>query len=95
MSYADLPRKPFQWQQLFPLFDKLPLWAGYLFAILCSLGMGYSLGSARSMFPDPRQDKIMLIALAAGALLVIFFSGSETTQRRASPRATRGTAETQ
>ena len=73
MSYADLPRKQFHWQQVFPLFDKLPLWAGYLFAILCSVGMGYSLGSARSGLPDPRQDQIMLVALAAGALLVIFF----------------------
>ena len=73
MSYADLPRKQFQWQQLFPLFDKLPLWAGYLFAVLCSVGMGYSLGSARSSFPDPRQDQITLIAVTAGALLVIFF----------------------
>ncbi|HVG05085.1 MAG TPA: hypothetical protein VM937_09105 [Burkholderiaceae bacterium] len=73
MSYADLPRKQFQWQQLFPLFDKLPLWAGYLFAILCCVGMGYSLGSSRSAFPDPRQDQITLIALTAGALFVIFF----------------------
>lgn len=73
MSYADSQRKQFHWQQLFPLFDKLPLWAGYLFAILCSVGMGYSLGSARSSFPDPRQDQIALVAVAAGALLVIFF----------------------
>lgn len=73
MSYADLPGKQFRWQQLFPLFDKLPLWAGYLFAILCSAGMGYSLGSARSSVPDPLQDKITLVAVAAGALLVIFF----------------------
>ena len=89
MSYADLPRKPFQWQQLFPLFDKLPLWAGYLFAILCSLGMGYSLGSARSSLPDPRQDKIMLIALAAGALLVIFFLDLKlrSEERRRAQRA--------
>ena len=72
MSYADLERKPFQWQQLFPLFDKLPLWAGYLFAILCSVGMGYSLGWARSSFADPQQS-ITLVAVAVGALLVIFF----------------------
>ena len=73
MIYADLPRKQFQWQQLFPLFDKLPLWCGYLFAVLCSGGMGYSLGSAASSFPDPRQDQITLVAITAGALLVIFF----------------------
>ena len=73
MSYADLRRKHFQWQQLFPLFDKFPLWASYLFAIVCSVGMGYSLGSARSSFPDPRQHQITLIAVAAGALLFIFF----------------------
>lgn len=72
MSYADLRRKQFQWQQLFPLFDKLPLWAGYLFAILCSAGMGYSLGSARSSLPE-RQDQITLVAVAAAALLFIFF----------------------
>ena len=45
MSYADLQRKQFHWQQLFGLLDKLPIWAGYFFAILCSFGMGYSLGS--------------------------------------------------
>jgi len=73
MSYADSRRKQFQLQQLFPLFDKLPLWASYLFAILCSAGLGYSLGSARSSLPDPRQDQITLVAIAAGALLFIFF----------------------
>ena len=89
MSYADMPRKQFQWQQLFPLFDKLPLWAGYLFAILCSVGMGYSLGSARSSFPDPRQDQITLIAVAAGALLVIFFLDRtlRSEERRRAQRA--------
>ena len=73
MSHADLRRNQFQWQQLFPLLDKLPLWASYLFAILCSAGLGYSLGSARSSLPDPRQDQITLVAVAAGALLFIFF----------------------
>jgi hypothetical protein len=73
MSNADLRRKQFQWQHLFPLFDKLPLWASYLLAILCSAGLGYSLGSARSSLPDPRQDQITLVAIAAGALLFIFF----------------------
>ena len=89
MSYADLPRRQFQWQQLFPLFDKLPLWAGYLFAILCSVGMGYSLGSARSSFPDPRQDQITLIAVTAGALLVIFFLDRRlrSEERRRAQRA--------
>ena len=73
MSYADLPRKQFHWQRLFGLLDKLPIWAGYFFAVLCSFGMGYSLGSARSSFPDPRQGKITLVVLAAAALLVILF----------------------
>lgn len=73
MSHADSRRNQFQWQQLFPLLDKLPLWASYLFAILCSAGLGYSLGSARSSLPDPRQDQITLVAVAAGALLFIFF----------------------
>ena len=73
MSYADSRRKQFQLQQLFPLFDKLPLWASYLFAILCAAGLGYSLGSARSSLPDPRQGQITLVAIAAGALLFIFF----------------------
>ena len=89
MGYAHLSRKQFQWQQVFPLFDKLPLWAGYFFAILCSVGMGYSLGSARSGLPDPRQDQIMLIALAAGALLVIFFLDLKlrSEERRRAQRA--------
>lgn len=73
MSYADLDRKQFHWHQLFGLLDKLPIWAGYFFAILCSFGMGYSLGSARSNFPDPYQGRIMLVALSAGALLLILF----------------------
>ena len=89
MSYADLPRKQFQWQQLFPLLDKLPLWAGYLFAILCSVGMGYSLGSARSSLPDPRQDQITLVALTAGALLFILFLDLKlrSEERRRAQRA--------
>lgn len=73
MSYADLERKQFHWQQLFRLLDKLPIWAGYFFAILCSFGLGYSLGSSRSSFPDPHQGPITLVALSAGALLVILF----------------------
>lgn len=88
MSYADLPRKQFHWQQLFPLFDKLPLWAGYLFVVLCCVGMGYSLGSARSSFPDPRQDQITLIAVTAGALFVIFFL-DRTLRREERRRAQR------
>ena len=89
MSYADLPRKQFHWQQLFPLLDKLPLWAGYLLALLCSVGMGYSLGSARSSFPDPRQDQITLVAITAGALLVIFFLDRvlRSEERRRAQRA--------
>ncbi len=73
MDYADLQRKQFHWQQWFGLLDKLPIWAGYFFAILCSFGLGYSLGSSRSSFPDPQQQQITLIALSAGALLVILF----------------------
>ncbi len=73
MTYANLGRKQLQRQRLFSLFDKAPLWAGYLFAIVCSSGLGYSLGSARSSLPDPRQHQITLVAIAAGALLVIFF----------------------
>lgn len=89
MSYADSGRKQFQLQQLFPLFDKLPLWAGYFFAILCFVGMGYSLGSARSSLPDPRQDQITLIAVTAGALLVIFFLDLKlrSEERRRAQRA--------
>ena len=89
MSYADLPEKQFQWQRLFPLLDKLPLWAGYVFVILCSVGMGYSLGSARSSFPDPRQDQITLIAVAAGALLFILFLDLQlrSEERRRAQRA--------
>jgi predicted transcriptional regulator len=89
LSYADLQRKPFQLQRLFPLLDKLPLWAGYVFAILCCVGMGYSLGSARSSFPDPRQDQITLIAVAAGALLFILFLDLQlrSEERRRAQRA--------
>ena len=71
MSYAGLHRKQLHWQQWFALLDKLPIWAGYFFAILCSFGLGYSLGSSRSSFPDPHQGPITLVALSAGALLVI------------------------
>lgn len=89
MSYADSRRRQFQWQRLFPLLDKLPLWAGYVFAILCCVGMGYSLGSARSSFPDPRQDQITLIAVAAGALLFILFLDLQlrSEERRRAQRA--------
>ena len=73
MSYAGLQRKQFHWQQWFGLLDKLPIWAGYFFAILCSFGLGYSLGSSRSSAPDPHQGPITLVALSAGALLVILF----------------------
>ena len=73
MSYADLQRKHFHWHQWFGLLDKLPIWAGYFFAILCSFGLGYSLASSRSSSPDPHQGPITLVALSAGALLVILF----------------------
>lgn len=72
MSYADLWRKQFQWRRLFPPLDKLPRSAGYLFAILCSGAIGYSLGSARSSLSDPRHGEIMLVVIAAGALILIF-----------------------
>ena len=67
--------KQFEWERLLPLFEKLPRWASYVVAILCSVGMGYSLGSARSALPDPRQDQITLIVVSAGALLAIFLLG--------------------
>lgn len=72
MSYADLPRKRLAGRRLSPLLDKLPLWASYLFVILCAFGMGYSLGGARSGLVDVRHSQITLAALAAGALLFIF-----------------------
>ena len=71
MGYAGSQGKPFDRQRLFALLDKLPLWAGYLSAVVCSAGLGYSWGSARSGFPDPRQGQITLVAVAAGALLFI------------------------
>ena len=67
--------KQLEWERLLPLFEKLPRWASYFVAILCSVGMGYSLGSARSALPDPRQDQITLIVVSAGALLAIFLLG--------------------
>ena len=88
MSYADLQRKHFHWQQLFGLLDKLPIWAGYVFAILCSFGMGYSLGSARSSFPDPFRGQITLVALSAAALLLILFL-DRTLRREERRRAQR------
>ena len=75
MSYTDLGSKQLEWERLLPLFEKLPRWASYFVAILCSVGMGYSLGSARSALPDPRQDQITLIVVSAGALLAIFLLG--------------------
>ena len=71
MDYAGAQRKQFDRQRLFALLDKLPLWAGYLSAVVCSAGLGYSLGSARSSLPDPHQGQITLVALAAAALLFI------------------------
>ena len=67
--------KQFEWERLLPLFEKLPRWASYFVAILCSVGMGYSLGSARSALPDLREDQFALIAVTAGALLAIFLLG--------------------
>ena len=67
--------KQFEWERLLPLFEKLPRWASYSVAILCSVGMGYSLGSARSALPDLREDQIALIVVSAGALLAIFLLG--------------------
>ena len=54
-----------------PVFDKLPIWVSYFFAILCSVGMGYSLGSARSGTLGLQPDQIRLIAIAAAALFAI------------------------
>ena len=88
MSYADLQRKQFHWQQLFGLLDKLPIWAGYFFAILCSFGMGYSLGSSNSSFPDPYRGPFTLVALSAAALLLILFL-DRTLRREERRRAQR------
>jgi 4-amino-4-deoxy-L-arabinose transferase-like glycosyltransferase len=67
--------KQFEWERLLPLFEKLPRWASYFVAILCSVGMGYSLGSAGSTLPDLREDQITLIVVSTGALLAIFLLG--------------------
>ena len=72
MSHADLRNKSLHWHRFSPVFEKLPIWASYFFAILCSVGMGYSLGSAGSGLLNARPDQITLLALTAGALLVIF-----------------------
>ena len=88
MSYADLQRKQFHWQQLFGLLDKLPIWAGYFFAILCSFGMGYSLGSSNSSYPDPYRGQFTLVALSAAALLLILFL-DRTLRREERRRAQR------
>lgn len=89
MIYADLRRKQFPWQRLFPLLDKLPLWTSYLFVILCIFGMGYSMGSARSSFSVAGQSQIRLIALGAGALLLIFILDRilRSEERRRAERA--------
>lgn len=71
VSYADLLHREISWQRLVPLLDKLPLWASYFFVILCTFGMGYSLGSARFGVPGAARAEITLAALAAGALLVL------------------------
>ncbi|GEM_PF-5985430 len=89
MSYADLPQKQFQWQRLSLLLDKLPLWAAYFFVVVCAFGMGYSMGGARSSLPDSGQRQITLVALAAGALLIIFFLDRilRSEERRRAQRA--------
>lgn len=91
MSYADLRRKQFPWQRLFALLDKLPLWASYFFIILCSFGIGYSLGSARSSLPNPREGQSTLAALTVGALLIILFLDRtlRSEERRRAERAER------
>ena len=88
MSYADLPRKQFHWQQLFGLLDKLPIWAGYFFAILCSFGMGYSLGSSNSSVADPYRGQFTLVTLSAAALLLILLL-DRTLRREERRRAQR------
>lgn len=88
MSYAELRRKQFPWQRLFPLLDKLPLWASYFFVVVSAFGLGYSMG-ARTSLPDSGQRQLTLAALAAGALLIIFFLDRilRSEERRRAQRA--------
>lgn len=91
MTYADLREKQFQWRErVFGPLDRLPLWVGYLFGMLCSVGLGYTLGSARLNLPDPRRDQITLFAvIAAGAFLFIFLLDltRRSEERRRAERA--------
>jgi len=91
VSYADLKQKSFPWHRLFPLLDKLPLWASYFFIILCSFGIGYSLGSANASLTNLRADHRTLAALTIAALLFIFFLDRtlRNEERRRADRAER------
>lgn len=86
---ADSRQGQLPLQRLLPLLDKLPLWASYFFVVVCAFGMGYSMGGARSSFPDPAQRQITLVALAAAALLIIFFLDRilRSEERRRAERA--------
>ena len=55
-----------------PLIDKLPIWVSYFFAVLCSAGMGYSLGSAGTGLLELQPPQILLTVLTAGAVVVIY-----------------------
>jgi hypothetical protein len=67
-----LPSKPLRWLQFEPVIDKLPIWVSYFFAVLCSAGMGYSLGSAGTGLLELQPPQILLIAVTAGAVIAIF-----------------------
>ena len=54
------------------MIDKLPIWVSYFFAILCSAGMGYSLGSGGTGLRELQPTQILLAAVTAGAVVVIY-----------------------
>jgi hypothetical protein len=72
MRHAEFWSRQSPWHRFAPIFDKLPVWVSYFFAVLCSAGLGYSLGSAQAGFLELRPDQMLLTAVAAFAVVVIF-----------------------
>jgi hypothetical protein len=71
------------------MLDKLPIWVSYFFAILCSAGLGYSLGSAQAGLLELHPDQILLTTVTAFAVVTIFLLGlrSRNQDRRRAERA--------
>ena len=89
MNYADFRSRQSQRHRFAPMLDKLPICVSYFFAILCSAGLGYSLGSAQAGFLELHPDQILLTTVSAFAVVAIFLLGlrSRNQDRRRAERA--------